>query len=459
MNAFLVAAGQTVLVLLLLFWLLFALSSLSEGQGRAFRRGLGGLGLVGAFNILLYLLPDKMGGLGFGSVLGLAAAGLLFFLLSPRPRRVIEVVGQTRRVDERDVLFARFDLRDGSPEFEEFYRRRPHYKDRDASIRTIPDILSASQQKKSPLFFSLASAEFGFLEHLLDRVQGKEAATFLSTGDSASQNSALLKDIVRYLGADDCGIARLNPDFIYSHVGRGPEPYGSEVVLEHRFAVAFTVEMDTAMVATAPDAPVIVETGRKYVEAARIAIILADFLRRLGHPARAHIAGSNYLVMLPPIAWEAGLGEPGRLGLLISPKHGPRIRLGMVTTDFPLEPDRPVTFGVQDFCSRCLKCARNCPAQAISYSDRAPENGVLRWVIDRERCYEFWRRAGTDCAVCLAVCPYSHPPSLFHRLVQRAAAASRPLQPGFIWADRFFYGEKLNRRRTGWLQRQPFGQA
>jgi ferredoxin len=459
MNVFLRAAGQTVLVLLLLFWVLFAASSLFEEQGRAFRRSLGGLGLVAAVNILLYLLPEKMASVGFGLVLGLAAAGILFFLLSPRPRRTLEVVGHPRRVDERDVLFARFDLREGSAEFEEFYRRRPHYKDRDESIRRIPDILSAPQQKKSPLLFSLASAEFDFLEHLLSRVRGKEAATLSWSGESASQNSALLRDIARYLGADDLGIARLNPDFIYSHVGRGPEPYGSEIVLKHRFAVAFSVEMDTAMVAAAPDAPVIVETGRKYVEAARIAVILADFLRRLGHPARAHIAGSNYLVMLPPIAWEAGLGEPGRLGLLISPKYGPRIRLGMVTTDFPLEPDQPAIFGVQDFCSRCLKCARNCPAQAISYGDRTLENGVLRWVIDRERCYEFWRRSGTDCAVCLAVCPYSHPPSLFHRLIQRAAAASRPLQPGFVWADDFFYGEKLNYRGKGWLARQPFGQA
>jgi hypothetical protein len=52
------------------------------------------------------------------------------------------------------------------------------------------------------------------------------------------------------LGADDCGIVRLNPDFIYSHAGRGPEPHGSEIVPEHRFAVAFALEMEGAFART-----------------------------------------------------------------------------------------------------------------------------------------------------------------------------------------------------------------
>jgi reductive dehalogenase len=456
MNALLAAGGQSVLILILIFWFFFVAASLAEGQGRAVRRSIGVLGLIAGINVLLYSLPERAGNWGFGLVLALTAAVLLFFLLSPRPRRALEIVGRPRRIDERDVIFARFDLRPGSPGFIEYYGRRPQYEEKDASIRKIPDVLSAPHQKKSPLLFSLASAEFDFLEHLLSRVIGEEeASTALSVNLSPRQNSAFLKDIVRYLGADDCGITPLNPDFVYSHVGRGPEPHGSEIVLEHRFAVAFAVEMDTAMVAAAPDAPVIVETGKQYVEAARIAIVLADFLRRLGYPARAHIAGSNYQVMLPPIAWEAGLRELGRLGVLITSKHGPRARLGLVTTDFPLEPDRPTVFGAQDFCSRCLKCALNCPARAIPSGDRTLENGIRRWVIDRERCYEFWRRTGTDCAVCLAVCPYSHPASPFHRLIRGAASVSRPLQSVFSWADRFFYGEGLHRRQRGWTGRLP----
>lgn len=48
MNVFLVAPGQTVLVVIILFFGLFAATSLSEGQGRAFRRSLVSLILISA---------------------------------------------------------------------------------------------------------------------------------------------------------------------------------------------------------------------------------------------------------------------------------------------------------------------------------------------------------------------------------------------------------------------------
>ena len=84
---------------------------------------------------------------------------------------------------------------------------------------------------------------------------------------------------------------------------------------------------------------------------------MARTIRGLGYPARAHIAGSNYQIMLPPVAQDAGLGELGRNGYLISSRFGARFRLGAVTTDLPLVPDSPVTLGVQEFCAACRKCA------------------------------------------------------------------------------------------------------
>ncbi|MDH4272339.1 MAG: hypothetical protein OEW18_10260, partial [Candidatus Aminicenantes bacterium] len=99
MNVFLAAAGQTVLLVIILFFGLFAATSLSEGQGRAFRRSLGSLVLITGFNISLYFLPERAGSIGFGLVLGLSAAGLFFFSLSPRPRQTLEIVGHIRRID------------------------------------------------------------------------------------------------------------------------------------------------------------------------------------------------------------------------------------------------------------------------------------------------------------------------------------------------------------------------
>ena len=45
-----------------------------------------------------------------------------------------------------------------------------------------------------------------------------------------------------------------------------------------------------------------------YATSGFIAIILADYIRRLGYPAKAHYA-PYYDVVLPPIILSAGLGE------------------------------------------------------------------------------------------------------------------------------------------------------
>ncbi|MBA7632035.1 3-chloro-4-hydroxyphenylacetate reductive dehalogenase [subsurface metagenome] len=204
--------------------------------------------------------------------------------------------------------------------------------------------------------------------------------------------------------------------------------------------------MDLGMVASAPRAPVVVETGKKYVEAAKISIIMARFIRRLGYPARAHVAGSNYQAMLPPIAWKSGLGELGRIGILITERFGPRARLGLVTTDIPLVPDVPLSLGIQEFCQRCQKCARNCPAQAIPDGEISEESGVMKWVLNREECYRFWRKSGTDCAMCIYVCPYSKPDNSFHNFIRKMAERSSFAQSLSIRADDLFYGRSPRKR-------------
>ncbi|MFQ5722428.1 MAG: 4Fe-4S dicluster domain-containing protein, partial [Candidatus Aminicenantales bacterium] len=272
----------------------------------------------------------------------------------------------------------------------------------------------------------------------LTKVDGQKNSENFSL--SAAENTRQIKNIVKYLGSDVCGICQLNQAYVYSHVGRGPEPYGQKIELDHKYAIVFALEMDLAMVKYAPQAPVIVETAKKYVEAARISIILADFIRCLRYPARAHIAGSNYQAMLPPLAWEAGLGELGRLGIIITRKYGPRARLGLVTTDLPLIPDKPKKWGIQEFCQKCKKCARNCPAQAIPKGEKTEENGALKWVLKREECYRFWRKAGTDCAMCIYVCPYSKPVNLFHNFIRKMTELSAAAQSLSVWSDDFFYG-------------------
>jgi len=63
----------------------------------------------------------------------------------------------------------------------------------------------------------------------------------------------------------------------------------------------------------------------------RVRILIAN----LGHEATAnHLR--HYTAILPPLAVDAGLGEIGRLGYLMTKEFGPRIRLSAVTITFRL---------------------------------------------------------------------------------------------------------------------------
>jgi len=445
MNIFIIA-GAVSIIILICFFFLFALYSLLEKEKRAFWRSSIVFLFLISISIIFFLAESPLKNCLFGTAFILLILNLAILLFSPLKRKFTEIVGGQNKVDERDVIFARFEYREGTETYEEYYRRRPEYKKIDDEIRKLPDILSTPDLKINPLFSALASAEFDFLEHQLTQVSGMESRE--KSQLSPSENTRIIKKIIKYLGSDHCGICLLNQAYVYSHVGRGPEHYGEEIKLEHKHAIVFALEMDLEMVAAAPKEPVIVETGKKYVEAAKISIIVADFIRRLGYPARAHIAGSNYQAMLPPIAWLAGLGELGRLGILITSKYGPRARLGLITTDLPLVADKSKKLGIQNFCQKCKKCARNCPAQAISYEEKEEENGVMRWVLNREECYKFWRKAGTDCAVCIYVCPYSKSDNAFHNFIRIMAQNSSAAQSLSVWADDFFYGRIPLRRKS-----------
>lgn len=59
----------------------------------------------------------------------------------------------------------------------------------------------------------------------------------------------------------------------------------------------------------------------------------------------------------------AGIGAIGRNRLLMTPKWGPRVRLGAVVTNAPLLPDRP--YSGENPCDECGICVQSCPAQAL----------------------------------------------------------------------------------------------
>jgi len=366
---------------------------------------------------------------------------LLFFM--PIGKTSFLKVGEiTSKVDERDTMFARSRLKPGSDRYKQYYEKRPEYESVDEKIRPLPRLLAPGGKYYDPVKSTNIRAMFEIEEKQVDFVDGDSAPEkFVATPEKFSND---LKEITLHLGASEVGIAKLNPMYLYSHVGNGPEDWGSEINNNHPYVIAFTVEMDHQKVEEAPRTGITEETALQYLNAQRISLSLAEHIRGLGYSARAHISGSNYQLMLPPVASDAGLGELGRLGYLVSPKYGARIRLGAVTTDIPIVPDQPLKFGVQEFCEKCLKCAVNCPSGSIPNGPKENIRGVEKWQLHIESCYKYWRIIGTDCGLCMKVCPFSHPDTIIHNLLRQGIKRSSFARTLSLWGDDLFYGKKLD---------------
>ena len=180
---------------------------------------------------------------------------------------------------------------------------------------------------------------------------------------------------------------------------------------ECKFAIVMTVKMDGSAIKTSPAYTACIETGIAYSKMAFLISCMAEFIRTLGYKA---IPMGNDTALSIPLAIDAGLGQLGRNGLLITPEFGPCVRICKVFTDLPLIVDKPIEFGVTEFCKKCRKCSEACEADAIQTEDDpsfkteclSNNQGILRWAINHDKCYNFWLENGGDCSNCIVSCPF-----------------------------------------------------
>ncbi len=373
------------------------------------------------------------------SLLVIAAAAVLVMLV-PVPGRHERMDDTPRaRIDERDIMFSRRLLEPGTTRFEEYYGRNPEKKSWDDKFRSRPGLLAKGAAYYEPFAFKAATASFDTIERLRPHVDGPVAKNGIDT--DPAEATRFLRAWALKLGAHSVGITQLRDYHVYSVAGRGPD-YGLPVERDHAYAIALTVEMDSAMLRAGPRGSTVMESGQAYVDSGTIAVQMAMFIRNLGYGARAHIDG-NYRVVCPLVARDAGLGEIGRMGLLMTPELGPRVRIAVVTTDLRIIPDERIPdHSVLDYCVHCKKCATCCPPWAIPFEDRKVIDGVARWQINQELCYIYWSHTGTDCGRCVTVCPYSHSQRLLHNVVRWAVRRSSVFRRIAIPLDTLFYGKK-----------------
>ncbi len=222
--------------------------------------------------------------------------------------------------------------------------------------------------------------------------------------DDEAANTRAIKSLSYHLGADLTGICELPRYAWYSHDGKG-----KEVEMKHRYAVVMLIDQgyDTMEGASGDDWISGCQSMRGYIRGAEIAGVMADFLRDQGYDSRPQTNADSHVLQIPLVLL-AGLGELSRIGeLVLNPYVGPRFKSVVLTTNLPLVPDKPIDFGLQTFCSNCLKCARECPVNAIPFGDKVVFNGYEIWKPDVERCtrYRVTNPKGSACGRCMKTCP------------------------------------------------------
>jgi ferredoxin len=428
--------------ILFLFTGWFAVASLFEKEKRASTVA-ALLSLIFLIPIIFWILLDfpEKGNISFVIVIFL----VVFAVLMAIPCRMKKKIPDYRstRIDERATPFSRYF---STPEQkEDYYNTHPEYREVDDKLLRMPGLLSPESAQFNQKIFASARIYDKILTTLRFDNDGEVLLRQDQPGVPSVQS--YIMEWAKNMGILDAGFCKLDKAHFYTHRGRH-HLYGEPVESNHTHAIVFLVDMDRLVVSTAPKAPVIMETNRRYLECGLIALQVASFLRSMGWEAKAHIDG-NYEVICPLVARDAGLGELGRMGVLISNRTGPRCRISVVTTTAPFKTEKPLRdLNTIRFCELCKKCAQCCPPGAIPSGMPGKEPESAGWKVDGDRCFAYWCKQGTDCARCMAVCPFSHDNSFLHNLAGNTISANFARKGGGISLGFGYWGLQEGRSDT-----------
>jgi len=360
-----------------------------------------------------------------------------------------------KQFDERDIVFSRLGLIQGTEKYDRYYQAHPTLQKEDDRVREITQKKVAKNlgiDLKHMKELQLREAMLQRFADIACHLTGKQMTlgagklTFAGKGGTGSdlahsaiakpaldmsqhahseagsgkvspkkmeadpqKFTAAVKALALEYGGDVVGITKLEKHHIYSHrgdhFGIGPG-YGTPIDLPYHFAIVVGSALDKDMVNRAPNVETKSACMLGYAKTTAVTAELVQYIKSLGVDALAdnHL---EYYTPMTPLAADAGIGQIGRCHMVINPTYGNRMKFGAVLTSLPLIPDGPVDFGLVEFCNACMKCTQNCPSKAISTEDPKKFNGVMQWEHKTLNCIEMWMKLGSACGICMATCPFS----------------------------------------------------
>lgn len=172
--------------------------------------------------------------------------------------------------------------------------------------------------------------------------------------------------------------------------------------VKYQHAICLALEQDYWQTQTIPSMEAEFAHFGTYEEEGAYAIELAEYIRSLGYSAQIHSPNDNSAAYIPMFV-EAGLGQLGANGQLLSPHFGSRSRLMIISTDAVVTYDEPVDYGIQKFCEICQVCVNRCPGRAL-VKEKVWWRGAEKHKLMYDRCRPVMATY-EGCGVCMLVCP------------------------------------------------------
>ena len=224
------------------------------------------------------------------------------------------------------------------------------------------------------------------------RNSGNLDPTAIPTGEDVTE---LIRQKARELGYGEVGFTYSDRHYVYQ--SRKPAMKGG---LPHAICVA--LEQDYYKTQTIPSMLAEETHFGTYFNQGGLTMELTDYIRSLGY--RVQVSGPtwHYGPMIPMFV-QAGLGQLGANGQLLSPHFGSRARLQVIFTDANVTYDQPIDYGIHKFCQVCKVCVDRCPGRALM-PEKVWYRGVEKNKLVFKRCRPVMARY-LGCGICMKVCP------------------------------------------------------
>ena len=167
-------------------------------------------------------------------------------------------------------------------------------------------------------------------------------------------------------------------------------------------AICLALEQDYVKTQTIPSMDAEDTHFGTYFDQGPLTAELLSFIHSLGY--RCQVSGPtwHYGPMIPMFV-QAGLGQLGANGQLLSPHFGSRARLQIIYTDANLTLDSPIDYVIHSFCQECKVCVDRCPGRALT-SEKVWYRGIEKNKLAFKRCRPIMAEY-EGCGICMKVCP------------------------------------------------------